>query len=234
MPAALALPSNGQLEVANRVLARQIEERSRAEESVRRLNQELERWVGERTAELEASNARLRVALAEKEVLLREIHHRVKNNLQVVSGLLNLQARNAPPALDQYFRESLERIHAMGRVHEQLYRADDSSTVELQRLVGNVCEDLARVYGAAGERVTCRVEARRPVHVAFETATPVALIVNEVLSNAFKHAFPDGRRGSILVTVDENDAATLLEIRDDGVGLPPTTRPASSGRWACG
>jgi two-component sensor histidine kinase len=221
MPAALALPSNGQLEVANRALARQIEERSRAEESVRRLNQELERRVAERTAELEASNARLRAALTEKEVLLREIHHRVKNNLQVVSGLLSLHARNAPPALGQYFRESLERIHAMGRVHEQLYRADDASSLELKSLIGNICENLARIYGAAGERVTCRIEARRPVHVAFETATPVALIVNEVLSNAFKHAFPDGRRGRIVVTVDESETATLLEIRDDGVGLPP-------------
>jgi two-component sensor histidine kinase len=232
MPAALALPSPGQLEVANRALARQIEERSRAEESVRQLNLELERRVAERTADLEASNARLRAALAEKEVLLREIHHRVKNNLQVVSGLLTLQARNAPPALKLHFQESLERIRAMGRVHEQLYRADDASSFAVDGLIRDICEDLGQIYGAARERVACRVEARRPVHVTLDSATPLALIVNEVISNAFKHAFPGDRRGEIAVTLDEGDSGMTLEIRDDGVGLPtgaPEHRPPSMG-----
>jgi two-component sensor histidine kinase len=219
MPAALALPSRGELEVANAALARQIDERRRAEDTVRRMNLELEERVRERTKELEASNERLRAALHEKEVLLREVHHRVKNNLQVVSGLLTLQASRADPALMRHFQDSQERIRAMGRVHEQLYRADDASAFDPAAYVRAICDDLREIYGAAG-RVTCQVEARRPVRIPLDVATPLALIVNEVISNAYKHAFPDGRRGEIRVVLDETEAGTLLEIRDDGIGLP--------------
>lgn len=230
MPEALALPSRGQLEEANRALARQIEERRGAEATVRRLNAELEERVRARTAELEAANARLRAALHEKEVLLREVHHRVKNNLQVISGLLTLQARRADPALTGHFEESLGRIRAMGRVHEQLHRAEDTSSFDAGDFVRGICEDLGRVYGAAQERVTCRVEVRGDARVPLDIATPLALIVNEVISNAFKHGFPGDRRGEIRVTL-ERDAAggTRLEIRDDGVGLP-----AGGGRPSMG
>ena len=172
MPDALALPSRAQLETANLALARQIDERSRAEESVRKLNLELEQRVRERTAALEATNARLRAALAEKEVLIREIQHRVKNNLQVVSSLMSLQARKAPAALKPFIQESLERIGAMGRVHEQLYRSDDASTFGAHVLIQTICagpqSDL-RGRSASGSpagsrrrsRCSCRSMSRR-------------------------------------------------------------------------
>jgi two-component sensor histidine kinase len=219
MPLALALPSRGQLESANEALARQIDERRRAEEAVRCLNQELEERVRERTAELEASNQRLRMALHEKEVLLREVHHRVKNNLQVVASLLTLQAGRADPALARHFQASLERIRAMGRVHEQLYRAEDASAFDPVTYIRNICQDLVEIYGAGG-RVTCRVEAVEPVRIPLDAATPLALIVNEVISNAFKHAFPGERRGEIVVRAAETTEGTLVEVRDDGVGAP--------------
>lgn len=232
MPDALALPSRAQLETANLALARQIDERSRAEESVRRLNLELEQRVLERTAAVEATNARLRAALAEKEVLIREIQHRVKNNLQVVSSLMSLQARKAPPALKPFIQESLERIGAMGRVHEQLYRSDDASTFGAHVLIQTICQDLSQIYGADGERVTCRAEASQPVHLPVDVATPLALIVNEVVSNAFKHAFADGRRGEIVVTLEETAERISLEVRDDGLGFGPDdngAKPESMG-----
>ena len=220
MPAALAVPSRGQLEAANQALGRQIQERRAAEETVRRLNLELEERVRDRTAELEAANQRLRAALHEKEVLLREVHHRVKNNLQVVAGLLTLQARHAEPALMGYFQESLERIRAMGRVHEQLYRADDASSFDAAEFVRGICEDLRQVYGAGGDRITCRVDVEGQARVPLDIATPLALIVSEVISNAFKHGFPAQAGGEIRVTLTASADATRLEIRDDGIGLP--------------
>jgi two-component sensor histidine kinase len=228
MPEALALPSRGQLEQANRALERQIEERQRAEQAVLRLNFQLEQRVRDRTAELEATNERLRAALREKDVLLREVHHRVKNNLQVVSGLLTLQARHAAPALMVHFQESLDRIRAMGRVHERLYRSDDVGTLDAAAFIRDICEDLSHVYGAARERVECRVEVPRPVPIDLELATPLALIANEVIANAFKHGFPDERQGEIVVALDETETATRLEIRDDGIGLPDGRSPEPS------
>lgn len=220
MPAALALPSRGQLEAANLALARQIAVREEAEATAQRLNLELEQRVEERTAELEAANERLRAALHQKEVLLREVHHRVKNNLQVVVGLLTLQARHADPGLLVHFQESLERLRAMGRVHEQLYRGEDASSFDASLFIRRICDDLGEVYGANG-RIECRVEARGDARVPLDVATPLALILNEVISNAFKHGFPGGRSGRIGTTLDVDPDELRLEIHDDGVGLPP-------------
>ena len=192
MPDVPALPSLAQLETANHALALVRSTSARGpRSSVRQLNLELEQRVGERTADLEAANDRLRAALAEKEVLLREIQHRVKNNLQVVSSLMSLQARKAPAALKPYFQESLERIGAIGRVHEQLYRTEDSSTFDAAVLIQTICDDSPRSTAPIG---TASPAGWTPGsrHRRSTSATPLALIVNEVVSNAFKHAFADG------------------------------------------
>ncbi len=219
MPDALAAPSAAQLATANQALALQISERAEAESNVRRLNMELEQRVAARTADLEAANERLRTALAEKEVLLREVHHRVKNNLQVVSSLMSLQARKAPAALKPYFQESLERVGAIGRVHEQLYRAEGSGAFDAAALLRTICGDIAQIYGIDRDRITCRVEAAQAVPMPLDVATPLALIVSEVVSNAFKHAFGDGRYGEIVVKLAENSGEIRLEIHDDGTGF---------------
>ena len=232
MPDALAMPSGLQLETANRALALQIDERSRAEESARRLNLELEQRVSDRTADLEATNSRLLAALAEKEVLLREVQHRVKNNLQVISSLMSLQARKAPAALKPYFQESLERIGAIGRVHEQLYRSEGASTFGADLLLQTICQDLSQIYGADRDRITCRVVSDQPLPLPLDVATPLALIVSEVVSNAFKHAFADGRRGEIVVQLAETSGEFRLEIHDDGIGFAAedgAAKPQSMG-----
>jgi two-component sensor histidine kinase len=220
LPMALALPGRAQLEDANAALAAQVEERRRAAAAALAAGEELEARVRERTAELEAANGRLRAALHEKEVLLREVHHRVKNNLQVVSGLLTLQARHAAPGLKEHFRESLERIQAMGRVHEQLYLSEDASAFDLGAYVERMTPDIARAYAGPEAEVASRVEVRGRTRVPLDAATPLALIANEVLANAFKHAFPPGRAGEVAVSVERVAAGVRMEIRDDGVGLP--------------
>ena len=219
LPAALALPNRGELEIANRALAGQIAERTRNEEETRRLNAELERRVAERTADLEATNRQLRSALADKDVLLDEIRHRVKNNLQVVSGLLSLQARSAPATVRLQLEEAQERIRAIGRVHDQLYRLDEAGAFAVERLVRDMCEDLGHLYAATGEHVSCEVDVAEPLTLPIDIATPFALIVNEAVSNAFKHAFPHGRPGRIVVSLRRTAEGTRIEVRDDGVGL---------------
>src|SRR4051794_1140892 len=219
MPAALALPNQEQLRAANRLLAWEVETRGRNEEEARRLNLELERRVAERTSDLETINDRLRAALAEKEVLLREVQHRVKNNLQVVSGLLALQARNAPDPAKPLLQESLERIRAMGRVHDQLYQSVDARLFAADALVRDMCAEIGHADDTFRQRVTCRVEAGGSVKLPLDAAVPLALIVNEVLSNAFKHAFPGERTGEIVISLAEDAQAVRIEIRDDGVGM---------------
>jgi two-component sensor histidine kinase len=218
MPAALALPSRGELELANRRLASQITERTQAEEAIRRMNVELERRVADRTAKLEAINRDLRAAVRDKDVLLDEIRHRVKNNLQIVSGLLSLQSRNAPAALQRQLSETQERVRAMGRAHDQLYRSTEADRFAVDQLVRDVCADLGHLYAEAGQ-VTCTVDAPEPLGLPVEVAVPLALIVNEALANAYKHAFPEGRAGRIAVILRRGDGNTRIEVRDDGIGL---------------
>jgi PAS domain S-box-containing protein len=162
----------------------------------------------------------LRVSLSEKETLLREIHHRVKNNLQVIIGLLSLQARTVGPELAAYVEESQERIRAMARVHEQLHLSENVASFDIARYLARLCEDFATIHGALGPKILFRASAAQ-VPIAFDAATPVVLIMNEVLSNAVKHAFPHGRQGQVEIALRRNGARLILQVRDDGVGIPP-------------
>ena len=220
MPEALTLPSPAQLRSANGALQDQVRERMRAEEQVRELNAELERRVEQRTADLEQANRDLSRLLREKEVLLMEVHHRVKNNLQVVTSLLSMQARAVgDPALSEAFNAGLNRIFAMARVHELLYQSEHAGTLDLGRYLEGLTEDLARFHENDGFAPELRVRAERPVELGLDRITPLALIVNEVLTNAIRHGFRDRRRGAIEVTVTlEGDRARLI-IADDGAGL---------------
>ncbi|WP_243439094.1 sensor histidine kinase [Fundidesulfovibrio soli] len=162
----------------------------------------------------------LRASLAEKEVLLREIHHRVKNNLQVISSLLYLQSDHLqdPEALEM-FQESRNRISSMALVHEELYRSGDLSSVPvepyLQRLV-------PRLLAAAcdGRDISCKLDVDQ-VQLVVDQAIPFGLIVNELVTNALKHAFKGRERGEVAVTVRQTGSEVALRVEDDGVGLPP-------------
>jgi PAS domain S-box-containing protein len=162
----------------------------------------------------------MRSSLHEKEVMLKEIHHRVKNNLQVISSLLNLQAnRVADIGMRALFRESQLRVRAMALVHEKLYRSENLASVDFREYIEAVTEEIANTF--RHQRVAMRLEAE-PMHLEIETAIPCGLILNELVTNALKHAFPDGgSAGEVKVTLRRKDPQSVeMSVRDNGVGLP--------------
>ncbi len=207
----------------------------RQADALRRAHDELEARVRKRTAELANANAALtaeiaerrqaeakvRESLKEKEVLLKEIHHRVKNNLQVVSSLLRLQAAGIKDeATAALFHESQSRVRSMALIHEELYRAGNLARVDFASYLRRLLPDLARSYRAdASEKVDLKIEAAN-VSLPVDRAIPCGLIVNELITNALKHAFPNGRPGSILVRLAAQEQQTMLKVRDDGIGFP--------------
>jgi two-component sensor histidine kinase len=158
-------------------------------------------------------------ALAEREVLLREIHHRVKNNLQVIAALLRIQARGAESKAQDPLFESIRRISAMGRIHEQLYRGQDLANIDLGGYLTALAAQAAASYGGDRRGIETQVRSER-VTVDLDTATPLGLIVSELLSNAYKHAFPSGRTGRIEVTCRRTAEALEISVRDSGIGAP--------------
>jgi len=170
------------------------------------------------------SQARLQHSLDEKEALLKEVHHRVKNNLQLISSLLNLQASQiADPTVSELFAESRNRVRSMALVHENLYRAGDLSRVQMRDHVQTLCAHLVRAYGFNGERIKLETDVEE-LDLDLDRAISAGLIVNELVSNALKHAFPDGRSGRVLVSLKrEAEAAFRLSVSDDGIGLRPGT-----------
>jgi two-component sensor histidine kinase len=187
----------------------------RAKEALREANEELEARVEQRTSALVA-------ALAEKEVLFREVHHRVKNNLQVVAALLQLRAkRSTDPAAKEAFEETLRRIKAMSLVHEALYGGDsDAAAIDFASYLGSLAAATAASYGMSN-RIAIEV-APSSDRVDLNTAVPLGLAASEAISNALKHAFPDGRRGIVRLAfrAPSSEAEGELSVCDDGVGVP--------------
>jgi two-component sensor histidine kinase len=163
----------------------------------------------------------LQASLREKEVLLKEIHHRVKNNLQIVSSLLDLQADTlADPQVRAMFEDSQQRIQAMALIHESLYQSDDFARIDAAQYIRRLSTRLAQAYGPLAERITVKVQAEA-VMLEVQTAIACGLILQELLSNGFKHAFPEGRLGEIQITLRvESGRQATLEVRDTGVGFP--------------
>jgi PAS domain S-box-containing protein len=183
---------------------------------------EIVSWVGTFTDIVEQKRAQAAVAsLHEKDTLVREVHHRVKNNLQVISSLLNLQGADADSeAARKMFRESQNRVHSMALVHERLYRTQELSRVALGEYVGDLVADLLTVYGATPEVVNVIFEVQE-IFIEADAAVSCGLIVTELISNCLHHAFPGGRHGVIVFSARVVGEGRLeLIIRDDGVGLP--------------
>ncbi|MBW4692034.1 MAG: PAS domain S-box protein [Lyngbya sp. HA4199-MV5] len=166
------------------------------------------------------AEAQLRASLAEKEALLKEVHHRVKNNLQMVSSLLNLQLDTIQdPHVQAPLQDSQRRIKAMVLVHERLYRSDQLETVNFSDYVHHLVTDLIHSYSADSEKIRLTFELA-PLELPLSAAIPCGLIINELITNALKHAFPSDRPGEICIsfsvpTLDQ----CLLVIADDGVGF---------------
>jgi len=185
------------------------------EADLQRANVGLEAKVRERTSSLEQS-------IQEKEALLREVHHRVKNNLQVIVSLLNLQADDVAdgPAFHA-LTESKGRIRSMMLIHEKLYNAGNLAELDFQGYIENIVVDIFSTYGADTKRVNFVVEA--PVRkLSLEAAVPCGLIINELVTNALKHAFPKDREGGRISVrlVEIKDGKYELTVADNGAGLP--------------
>ena len=174
-----------------------------------------------RTEQLQGANEALRNSLEEKSVLLREIHHRVKNNLQVISSLVNLQADTvADPALREVFSDVRDRVRSMALVHEQLYQSESLAEVDFAEYARSLLERLLRAHGAGGAAVRLVLDVQ-PVAMTVETAVPCGLILNELAGNALKHAFVGRGGGTLSVGLArDSSGGTSLVVADDGVGLP--------------
>ncbi len=167
---------------------------------------------------LKEERDRIAASLAEKEVLLKEVHHRVKNNLQVIASLLRLQANSFPDStLADALRESQNRVESMALVHEQLYQSKDLRHVDLASQVEVLASNLFHIYGDPA-RIKLTVEVEH-IQLGVDRAIPVSLILNELVSNALKHAFPNGRSGSIAIRGGRDLETLFVEVRDDGPGI---------------
>jgi two-component sensor histidine kinase len=173
---------------------------------------------------------RLARSLAEKEVLLKEVHHRVKNNLAVIASLLQLQAssRSDNDALGEALRESQSRVESMALIHELLFD-NDAGEVDLAKHASLLLTRLLHAYGVDPARVSGYVKLE-PLPLRMDRAIPAALILNELISNALKHAFPGGRSGSIRIEGGRTaDGLVTLEVHDDGDGIPEGREPQRPG-----
>ena len=160
-------------------------------------------------------------AVAAKEVLLKEVHHRVKNNLQIISSLLNMQADVLSDAGQiRIFRESQQRVQAMAAIHERLYSQEDMERLDFREYVETLSRDLFYAYGIDSDLVRLRLQLGA-VSLGLNQAIPCGLILNELLTNSLKYAFPGTRSGEISVKLScEQDQRVMLTVADNGTGLP--------------
>ncbi len=167
-------------------------------------------------------------ALAEKETLLREVYHRVKNNLQVIQSLLNLKRRSmSDEAARDALAETAERVRSMALVHEKLYQSNQLSVIDLSEYLADLLAQVNEALGARAKGLHVTLEAD-PVKADLNTAVPFGLIVTELLSNAVKHAFAGRKSGHIQVRLQRAGAGAVLEVVDDGVGFAPGVEPFQS------
>jgi PAS domain S-box-containing protein len=171
----------------------------------------------------------LKAALQERDVMLREIHHRVKNNIQIISSLLRLQSRNIKDekALEM-LNESQNRIKSMALIHEKLYQSQDFARIDFSDYIDKMVTHLFAMYNVEAGRVRSRVEAKN-IQLDINRAIPCGLIINELVTNALKHAFPEGKEGELLIRMGQKEGDTFeLSVKDTGVGLPLNLDPSKT------
>jgi two-component sensor histidine kinase len=192
-------------------------EREMRDARTRRRREQAERALSESEQQLERQTA----LLHQRETLLREIHHRVKNNMQVMSSLLSLQSRvTSDPATSRMLEDNQNRIQSMALLHEILYQSEDLAVVDFSKYVRRMVEYLFRSYGVDSRQIRLHTELD-PVGLELDDALPCALLISEVISNSLKHGFPEGRGGEVSILLrSQSGTAVSLVLSDNGVGLP--------------
>jgi len=173
---------------------------------------------------------KLKSSLHEKETLLKEIHHRVKNNLQIISSLLNLQSHFIKDEVtEKVFAETKTRIKTLALVHEKLYQSQDLKEIKLDEYIHSIVDLLTVSYFKPEKRVVIKVDCESLTRFDIDQATPLGLIINELVSNSFKHAFANQNKGEVLIQFRNNEGNCALLIEDNGQGLPEGFSIENSG-----
>lgn len=218
-----------------RILEREIEKRKETENALREEQNSLERRVDERTKELKSINRiltgevserretekKLKASLDEKAILIKEIHHRVKNNLQIVSSLLNLQANSVDDSnISGLFQESQMRVRSIALVHENLYQSSSLARIKFDVYLKRLLDYLSKTYTTTLASVEITVDVH-DIELGIDQTVPCGLIVNELVSNVFKHAFNEKNTGKITIQMDKlGGKRYVLTVKDNGIGLP--------------
>ena len=179
---------------------------------------------------LDRHRAQLQAATVAQDLAMQEIHHRVKNNLQIVASLLNLQAsRIRLPEARAEFQSARDRVRALATLHRHLYAHGEVHTIDMREFLVELCGQLFQAMGETpGRRLNLHIEAPE-LMMSSDQAVPLSLIVTEAVSNAVKYAFPGGRHGNVWVRLNADDRTAELDVRDDGVGIPAGRVETESG-----
>jgi len=188
--------------------------------SIKGRQKELEKLVSEQTEELKETIGKLEESSAQKDVLMKEVHHRVKNNLQVISALLNLQlARLTDESLRATLEEGITRISSVSLLHNQLYKGEQLTNIEFSAFARELKEQISSVYDKPAQSVTLQNEIPE-TWLDIDTALPLGLILNELMTNSYKYAFAGIGQGTITLKLERGDAYFVLSYFDNGAGLP--------------
>jgi PAS domain S-box-containing protein len=165
----------------------------------------------------------IKSSLKEKEILLREIHHRVKNNFEIISSLLDMSSmRTDSPETQNLLINARSRIHSMSLIHSQLYQSDRFDRIDMDRHIRELSHHLLCVYGS-GKKIDLILTPSK-VYLSVNQAIPCALVLNELISNAFKHAFREKEQGTVRISISTPDPTrVLVQVKDDGAGIPEGT-----------
>jgi two-component sensor histidine kinase len=178
-------------------------------------------WSYRDITERKRAEERVLASLNEKEVLLREIHHRVKNNLQLISGLLDLtRLRTQDPETLGVLTDMMLKIQTMAQIHTRLYESKRFDRINMGRQIQDQITSLSQIYGQKDREILCETELA-DLYLPIDQAIPCALAVNEILSNAFKHAFKGRAHGFLRVMASQEDSRIRISVQDDGRGIPP-------------